>query len=59
MQKGRFAGGLIDDLKRKTPFFPSDFIDALNLQCFATFIFLYFAVLTPIVTFGGLLGEFF
>ena len=27
------------------------------LKCFATFIFLYFAVLTPIVTFGGLLGD--
>ena len=56
---GRFCGGLIDDIKRKAPFIAngSDFKDALNLQCFATFIFLYFAVLTPIVTFGGLLGD--
>ena len=56
---GRFCGGLIDDIKRKAPFITngSDFKDALNPQCFATFIFLYFAVLTPIVTFGGLLGD--
>ena len=31
--------------------------DKSPFQCFATFIFLYFAVLTPIVTFGGLLGD--
>ena len=56
---GRFCGGLIDDIKRKAPFIAdfSDIKDALNLQCLATFIFLYFAVLTPIVTFGGLLGD--
>ena len=29
----------------------------MNLQCFASFVFLYFAVLTPIITFGGLLGD--
>ena len=31
--------------------------DKNPFKCFATFIFLYFAVLTPIVTFGGLLGD--
>ena len=34
-----------------------DFSDGMNLQCFASFVFLYFAVLTPIITFGGLLGD--
>lgn len=54
---GRLFGGLINDLKRKIPFYVSDFKDALALQCVASWIFLYFACLSPIITFGGLLGE--
>nr|XP_039268617.1 sodium-driven chloride bicarbonate exchanger-like isoform X2 [Styela clava] len=54
---GKLFGGLVADIKRKAPFFVSDFRDALSIQCVASFIFLYFAVLTPIVTFGGLLGD--
>ncbi|CAK9805669.1 Sodium-driven chloride bicarbonate exchanger [Anthophora quadrimaculata] len=54
---GRIFGGLINDVKRKVPFYFSDFKDALALQCIASFIFLYFACLSPIITFGGLLGE--
>lgn len=53
----RLFGGLINDIKRKSKFYLSDFTDALSVQCVASFIFLYFAVLTPIVTFGGLLGD--
>ena len=54
---GRLFGGLIDDVKRKAKYYASDFSDGLTLQCFASFVFLYFAVLTPIITFGGLLGD--
>jgi len=54
---GRLFGGLMEDIKRKSPFYWSDFKDAFNVQCLASFIFLYFAVLTPIVTFGGLLND--
>ncbi|XP_067210793.1 electroneutral sodium bicarbonate exchanger 1 isoform X12 [Linepithema humile] len=54
---GRLFGGLINDVKRKAPFYFSDFKDALALQCVASFIFLYFACLSPIITFGGLLSE--
>ncbi|KAK6028923.1 anion exchange protein, partial [Ostertagia ostertagi] len=54
---GRLFGGLILDIKRKAPHFLSDFTDALNLQCLATACFMYFALLAPIVTFGGLLEE--
>lgn len=54
---GRFFGGLIDDVKRKAPFYGSDFKDVLHVQCIASFVFLYFACLTPIITFGGLLGD--
>lgn len=35
----------------------SDFKDGLNLQCVSTFFFVYFACLSPAITFGGLLGE--
>ncbi|XP_033356198.1 electrogenic sodium bicarbonate cotransporter 1 isoform X13 [Bombus vosnesenskii] len=54
---GRLFGGLVNDIKRKVPFYFSDFKDALALQCVASFIFLYFACLSPIITFGGLLSE--
>ncbi|XP_018351037.1 PREDICTED: electroneutral sodium bicarbonate exchanger 1 isoform X2 [Trachymyrmex septentrionalis] len=54
---GRLFGGLINDVKRKGPFYFSDFKDAFALQCVASFIFLYFACLSPIITFGGLLSE--
>ncbi|KAK2587115.1 hypothetical protein KPH14_002879 [Odynerus spinipes] len=54
---GRLFGGLINDVKRKVPFYWSDFKDALAIQCVASFIFLYFACLSPIITFGGLLSE--
>ncbi|XP_041988515.1 sodium bicarbonate cotransporter 3 isoform X4 [Aricia agestis] len=56
-RSGRLFGGLINDLKRKAPWYWSDFKDALALQCIASWIFLYFACLSPIITFGGLLGE--
>ena len=52
----RLFGGLIADIKRKVPWYPSDFKDALHIQCVASTIFLFLATLTPNVTFGGLLG---
>lgn len=54
---GVLFGGLMNDLKRKIPWYWSDFKDALAIQCVASWIFLYFACLSPIITFGGLLGE--
>ncbi|KAL3313169.1 Electroneutral sodium bicarbonate exchanger 1 [Cichlidogyrus casuarinus] len=54
---GRFCGGLILDIKRKLPWYASDFKDALSAQCFGSFFFLYFACLAPIITFGGLLSQ--
>ena len=53
----RFCGGLINDIKRRAPWYWSDFKDALNPQCIASVIFIYFACLTPIITFGGLMGT--
>lgn len=56
-RSGRLFGGLIDDLRRKKPWYFSDFRDAVSVQCVASWIFLYFACLSPIITFGGLLSE--
>ncbi|NWS43712.1 S4A10 protein, partial [Probosciger aterrimus] len=53
----RLFGGLILDIQRKAPFFLSDFKDALSLQCLASILFLYCACMSPVITFGGLLGE--
>lgn len=53
----RLFGGLILDIKRKVPFYVSDFKDGLSLQCVASFLFLYCACMSPVITFGGLLGE--
>ena len=46
---------MILDIKRKAKHYRSDFVDALNSQCLATILFIYFAVLAPIVTFGGVM----
>ncbi|XP_067869376.1 anion exchange protein 2-like isoform X3 [Heterodontus francisci] len=50
-------GGLIRDIKRRYPKYLSDIKDALNTQCLAAIIFIYFAALSPAITFGGLLEE--
>lgn len=45
------------DVKRKAPHYLSDYTDAVSLQCLASFLFLYCACMSPVITFGGLLGE--
>ncbi|XP_058475178.1 anion exchange protein 3 isoform X2 [Solea solea] len=50
-------GGLIHDIHRRYPHYVSDLKDAVDMQCFAAVIFIYFAALSPTITFGGLLGE--
>ncbi|XP_033990349.1 sodium-driven chloride bicarbonate exchanger [Trematomus bernacchii] len=54
---GRWFGGLLLDIKRKAPCYLSDYTDAFSLQCVASFLFLYCACMSPVITFGGLLGE--
>ncbi|NXR13015.1 S4A10 protein, partial [Semnornis frantzii] len=54
---GRLCGGFLQDVKCKAPWFWSDFRDAFSLQCLASFLFLYCASMSPVITFGGLLGE--
>ena len=54
---GKLFGGLIEDIKRKRPFYFSDLKDCLDLKCLSSFFFLYFAVITPVITFGGLWAD--
>ncbi|XP_016138231.1 sodium-driven chloride bicarbonate exchanger-like isoform X3 [Sinocyclocheilus grahami] len=54
---GKFFGGFFLDIKRKAPQYLTDYTDAISLQCLASFLFLYCACMSPVITFGGLLGE--
>ncbi|KAG7490246.1 electrogenic sodium bicarbonate cotransporter 1 isoform X2 [Solea senegalensis] len=54
---GRFCGGLILDIKRKAPFFISDFTDAIHIQALSAILFIYLGTVTNAITFGGLLGD--
>ncbi|XP_033926221.1 band 3 anion transport protein isoform X1 [Melopsittacus undulatus] len=54
---GRPFGGLVRDIRRRYPLYLSDIRDFLSPQCLAAVIFIYFAALSPAVTFGGLLNE--
>ncbi len=54
---GKLFGGLVNDIKKRYPFYLSDIKDACNVQCVAAFIFIFFAVLSSTITFGGLLGN--
>ncbi|KAM3923757.1 band 3 anion transport protein isoform 2-T2 [Leptodactylus fuscus] len=54
---GKPFGGLVRDIKRRYPKYLSDIKDALNPQCLAAVIFIYFAALSPAITFGGLMAQ--
>ncbi|XP_053707236.1 solute carrier family 4 member 1a (Diego blood group) [Synchiropus splendidus] len=50
-------GGMINDIKRRYRHYISDYVDAANPQVLAAIIFIYFAALSPAITFGGLLAD--
>ncbi|XP_019739165.1 solute carrier family 4 member 1b (Diego blood group) isoform X2 [Hippocampus comes] len=54
---GRPFGGMIRDIRRRYRYYKSDITDALNSQVLAAIIFIYFAALSPAITFGGLLAD--
>ncbi|KAK9530397.1 hypothetical protein VZT92_011901 [Zoarces viviparus] len=54
---GHPFGGMIRDIKRRYQYYKSDITDALNTQVLAAIIFIYFAALSPAITFGGLLAD--
>lgn len=49
LRTGNLFGGLKNDLRRKLPWYASDFTEALSSQVIASWIFLYFACLSPII----------
>jgi hypothetical protein len=53
---GRLFGGFMDDIRRKTPYYVSDFKDGLHLKVAATTLFLFFAALANAIAFGALTG---
>ncbi|XP_077967625.1 solute carrier family 4 member 11-like isoform X2 [Styela clava] len=57
-----FGRGVLDDLKRRLPYYPSDFIDGIVgkytlRKVIATTLFLYFACLLPDIAFGTVYEE--
>jgi len=54
---GRLFGGLMADIRRKLPFYVSDFTDAFHIQTLASIIYIYLATVTKAITFGGFLGD--
>ncbi|XP_062307166.1 solute carrier family 4 member 4a isoform X1 [Osmerus eperlanus] len=54
---GRLFGGLMLDIKRKAPFFASDFYDVFHIQALSAILFIYLGTVTNAITFGGLLGD--
>ena len=54
---GKLFGGLVRDIRRRYPRYLSDITDALSPQVLSAIIFIYFAALSPAITFGGLLGQ--
>lgn len=48
---------MVKDIKRRYRHYLSDYIQGFNPQVFSAIIFIYFAALSPAITFGGLLGE--
>uniref|UniRef100_A0A673ZJQ4 Anion exchange protein n=1 Tax=Salmo trutta TaxID=8032 RepID=A0A673ZJQ4_SALTR len=53
----RFCGGLFLDIKRKLPWFPSDFYEGFHIQSISAVLFIYLGCITNAITFGGLLGD--
>uniref|UniRef100_A0A8C4ZVC9 Solute carrier family 4 member 1 n=1 Tax=Gadus morhua TaxID=8049 RepID=A0A8C4ZVC9_GADMO len=54
---GRPFGGMLRDMRGRYQHYRSDLTDALNSQVLAAVIFIYFAALSPAITFGGLLAD--
>lgn len=53
---GRLFGGIIEDVRRRSVCYVSDFCDGLASKSISSTLFLLFACLAPAVTFGGIMG---
>jgi mannitol/fructose-specific phosphotransferase system IIA component (Ntr-type) len=57
VRTGRFAGGLVEDVKRRWVHYGSDLTDGLHPKALAATLFLFFACLAPAIAFGGLMYK--
>lgn len=48
---------MINDIRRRLPYYLSDYTDAFNFQCVSTIVFMYFASIGFVITFAGLMGD--
>jgi hypothetical protein len=53
----RFAGGLMEDLRRKLPWYCSDWKDGFHLKALGAILVLFLACFTPAIAFGGLMDK--
>ena len=53
---GRFAGGLMDDLRRRLPYYRDDFEQGIHAKVAGSTLFLFFACLANAIAFGALTG---
>ncbi|XP_063406279.1 sodium bicarbonate cotransporter 3-like [Mytilus trossulus] len=56
VRTGRFFGGLINDVKRKIPFYTSDFKDGVHIQSIGTIFYMYLATLTLNISYGSVMS---
>ncbi|XP_069178315.1 band 3 anion transport protein-like [Procambarus clarkii] len=57
LRVGKPFYGLYRDIRDRYPKYPSDIIDGLNGQVLAATLFIFFAVLSPAITFGGMYNN--
>ena len=51
-----FGKGVMEDIRRKSPHYKTDFADGFTLKSLSSIVYLFFACLAPAIAFGGLLG---
>ncbi|KAL7637649.1 UNVERIFIED_CONTAM: hypothetical protein RMT77_012386 [Armadillidium vulgare] len=57
VRKGIPFYGVVQDIKIRYPRYLSDIVDGFSPQVLSASIFIFFAALSPAITFGGLYGE--
>eukprot|EP01028_Stygiella_incarcerata_P006795 TRINITY_DN2769_c3_g1_i1.p1 TRINITY_DN2769_c3_g1~~TRINITY_DN2769_c3_g1_i1.p1 ORF type:complete len:916 (-),score=249.49 TRINITY_DN2769_c3_g1_i1:162-2804(-) len=53
----KFAGGLMEDFRRKLPWYVSDWKDGFTTKALSAVLVLFLACFTPAVAFGGLMDK--
>lgn len=49
---GRFCGGLFADIRRRAPYYASDYYQGFRPKVLASILFMYFACMANAITFG-------